>query len=116
MSAPLVNHGPRDLNIHTLIGPDGCTVTVVGDVDGAAAPRLRECLLALLDRPEATDVELDLTGVTFLGSAGLTTLVIAHQRAERTGRVFKVRCDTSRAVLRPLVITGLSTVLTIVNP
>jgi anti-anti-sigma factor len=72
-------------------------------------------LLEVLGRPDVTDVELDLTGVTYLGAAGLKTLVIAHQAAERTGRRLTIRCGTSRAVLRSLHITGLSTVFSIVD-
>ena len=116
MTAPPVDPVPRDIDVQTVIGPGGCTTTVTGDVDTAGAPRLGERLLELLGRPDVTDVELDLTAVTYLGAAGLRTLVIAHQTADRTGRRLTVRCGDSRAVLRSLQLTGLSTVLTIVGP
>jgi len=62
-----------------------------------------------------TTVHLDLTRVTFLDSAGLTVLVVAHRAAERSGRVLALRCGTRRAVVRPLTITGLFGVLTVVD-
>ena len=66
----LVDDDLRDVNVQTLMGPDGCTCTFVGDVDGAATPRLGECLLGLFDRPEVTDVKSNLTGVTFWALPG----------------------------------------------
>ena len=116
MTAPPVDPVPRDIDVQTVITPDGATISVTGDVDAAGAPRLGAHLLELLGRPDVTDVELDLTAVTYPGAAGLRTLVIAHQTADRTGRRLTVRCGTSRAVLRSLQLTGLSTVLTIVGP
>lgn len=116
MTAPPVDPVPQDVDVQLVVTPDGCTITVDGDLDGAGALRLGERLLEVLGRPDVTDVELNLTGVTYLGAAGLRTLVIAHQAADRTGRRLAVRCGTSRAVLRSLQITGLSTVFSIVDP
>jgi anti-sigma B factor antagonist len=115
MTAPPVDSANDDMTISTAPSAGGCTVTVRGDVDAGSAPGLRAHLLEVLGRPGVATVHLDLTGVTFLDSAGLTTLVVAHQAAERGTQVLALRCGTSRAVLRPLAITGLSGVLTIVD-
>ena len=112
MSAPF-DTGDLDVRVGMIDG--GCTVTVAGEVDTLGAPVLGGCLDQLLARPDVRTVELDLSGVTFLDSAGLTALVRAHRRAEGTGRVLRVRCGTGRAVLRPLQITGLVDVLTLVD-
>ncbi|MGW0100292.1 STAS domain-containing protein, partial [Nocardia sp. NPDC003354] len=60
---------------------DGVTVlTVTGEVDLATAPALDAAIEAILaDRPAA--LVIDLTAVGFLASAGMATLVAAHQRA-----------------------------------
>ena len=115
MTAPLVHPGRPCFDVATAASAAGCVVTVRGDVDATTAPDLRRCLLEALRRPDGADVEVDLSSVTFLDSAGLTALVAAHQAAQRAGRVLRVRCGTGRAVARPLAITGLSTVLTLVD-
>ncbi len=112
MSAP-TDTGDLEVRIDTSDG--GCTVTVVGDVDSVSAPALSGRLAELLARPEVGVVELDLTGVTFLDSAGLTALVCAHRAAQRAGQQLRMRCGTGRAVLRPLEITGLTGTFTIVD-
>ena len=95
--------------------PTGWVVTVRGDVDAGTAPRLRDLLLDVLARPGTPDVDVDLREVTFLDSAGLTALVGAHQAARRNGGLLRVAPGTARAVVRPLQITGLATVLDLVD-
>ncbi|CCH90800.1 putative Anti-sigma-B factor antagonist [Modestobacter italicus] len=112
MSAP---SGTRDLDVRVGMIDGGCTVTVVGEVDTLGAPVLGGCLDELLACPDVRAVELDLSGVTFLDSAGLTVLVRAHRTAEGSGRVLRLRCGTGRAVLRPLQLTGLVDVLTLAD-
>jgi anti-sigma B factor antagonist len=112
MSAPL---GTSDLTVRVGMIDGGCTVTVVGEVDTLGAPVLDGCLDELLAHPDVRAIELDLSGVTFLDSAGLTVLACAHRTAQGAGRVLRMRCGTGRAVLRPLQITGLADVLTLVD-
>ncbi|GLZ34606.1 hypothetical protein Lesp02_67930 [Lentzea sp. NBRC 105346] len=58
-------------------------------------------------------VVIDLSGVRFLGSAGLEALVVGQQRAASAGVEFILVADT-RAPLRPIEATGLDSVFTIV--
>lgn len=115
MTATLVELGPDGLDIRSTRTADACVVTLTGDVDATTAPALEEVLLRWLDHPGVTEVHLDLRGVTFLDSAGLTTLVVAHRAAQSTGRGLSLRCGSRRAVLRPLEITGLLTILTVTD-
>ena len=115
MTAPPGQPYPDGMTVQAVTSAESCTVTVRGDVDTDSAPDLRACLLDVLARPDVSAVELDLTGVTFLDSAGLTTLVIAHQAAQEAERVLRMRCGTAWAVVRPLEITGLTTIFTIVD-
>jgi anti-sigma B factor antagonist len=85
-------------------GPD-VRVTAVGEVDSTSAPVLREHLDALLDG-EVREFTVDLSQVTFLDSAGLCVLAAAHRRAVRQDVSMRVLA-ASRAVIRPLQITGL---------
>ena len=80
-------------------------VTAVGEVDSTSSPVLRQRLDDLLDG-QVDELCVDLVGVTFLDSAGLCVLAAAHRRAVREGVRMRVLAS-SRAVIRPLEITGL---------
>ncbi|HET9256349.1 MAG TPA: STAS domain-containing protein [Pseudonocardiaceae bacterium] len=84
--------------------PDARVVTVVGEVDALAAPELSATLIAqLVDAPV---VVVDLSGVRFLGSAGLAALVEASSLADREGRQLRLVCN-SQTVSWALECTGL---------
>lgn len=85
-------------------GPAVC-VTAVGEVDSTSAPVLRQHIEALLDG-DVRELTIDLGQVTFLDSAGLCVLAAAHRRAVRQDVTMRVLAS-SRAVIRPLQITGL---------
>jgi anti-sigma B factor antagonist len=85
-------------------GPAAC-VAATGEVDSTSAPVLRQHLEALLD-DDVLELTVDLGRVTFLDSAGLCVLAAAHRRAVRQGVTMRVLAS-SRAVIRPLQITGL---------
>ena len=80
-------------------------LTAAGEIDSTSAPVLKDRLDALLDGG-TTDLTIDLTGVTFLDSAGLCVLAAGYRRASAEGRRIRVLAS-SRAVIRPLQITGL---------
>lgn len=85
-------------------GPAVC-VTAAGEVDSTTAPVLRTELDTLLDG-DVRELTVDLRQVTFLDSAGLCVLAAAHRRAVRQDVRMRVLAS-SRAVIRPLQITGL---------
>jgi anti-anti-sigma factor len=82
-------------------------VTVTGEVDMITAPELRACLRQNVDGRRA--VVLDLSGVSFLASAGLAVLIEALRHSQRCGADLRL-VVTSRAVRRPLQATGLGEV------
>jgi anti-sigma B factor antagonist len=77
---------------------------VTGEVDSSSAPLLREHIDTLLDGT-LSELTIDLAGVTFLDSAGLCVLAAAHRRV--SGTIPLRVLASSRAVIRPLQITGL---------
>lgn len=85
-------------------GPDAIVVTVVGDVDTLTAPDLVTCLNGQV--AAARLVVLDLDGVQFMGSAGLSVLAKANEFALREGCELRLVCN-SRIANRALEITGL---------
>lgn len=115
MTALNVDIDPTRIDVHAATSSAGCTVSVSGEVDSATAPGLRGCLLEVLERPGTTTVEVDLRRVTFLDSAGLSALATAHRAALAGGHDLRMRCGTTRAVVRPLQITGLWDVFTVVD-
>jgi anti-sigma B factor antagonist len=80
-------------------------VTATGEVDSTSAPVLRQHLETLLDG-DVRELTVDLGQVTFLDSAGLCVLAATHRRAVRQDVAMRVLAS-SRAVIRPLQITGL---------
>lgn len=89
------------------------TVTVVGEVDTFTAPVLRSTLDSQLEQ-QPRDLVIDLSGVQFLGSAGLAVLV-ETQKSSRAKEVGLRLIATTRAVTRPLEVTGLIDLFTIAD-
>jgi anti-sigma B factor antagonist len=84
---------------------DQVVLTASGEIDSSSAPVLRRHLDEMLEGA-ATEITVDLRGVSFLDSAGLCVLASAHRRATAAGVRLRVLAS-SRAVIRPLQITGL---------
>lgn len=79
-----------------------------GDVDMVTAPSLEEAIAAVATRePEA--IIVDLSGVDFLASAGMSALVTAHNQLAQSGR-FAVVAD-GPGTSRSLKLVGLDAVL-----
>ena len=103
---PLVDEWPlhvqREMDGHTVV------VGVAGEVDHTTVGALHfELATALALATPPAPVVLDLTGVTFFGSAGLTELVEQHKRAGGPLRVVAAH----RRVLRPIQLTELDRML-----
>lgn len=89
---------------------DVTVVAVAGEIDMLSAPELRAAMAAHL--ADNTTFVLDMTGVSFLGSAGLAALVEGLQQSRRRGIAFRI-VAVERAVTRPLVATGLGDVFAV---
>jgi anti-sigma B factor antagonist len=83
---------------------DVAVMRLSGDLDLLTAPLLQRQLRPLLGG-EGT-VLVDLTGIGFLGSAGLAELTAARDTAATNGSRI-VLVASGRAVVRPLEVTGL---------
>jgi anti-sigma B factor antagonist len=84
--------------------PGASVITATGQIEGSAVVRLRHCLEAQVSQGRV--VVVDLAGVTFLGSAGLSTLFEANERAHRRGGSVVIGCP-SHAVSWALAAAGL---------
>lgn len=93
---------PHDLRLTTDRPSAGTAVVrAAGDIDHATAPRLRELISSRLDGT-LTHLVIDLSAVTFFGSAGLA--VVEHSWLLATGRGIEstVRVGGSTAVRRAI--------------
>jgi anti-sigma B factor antagonist len=85
-------------------GDRASVLHVVGEIDTLTAPLLRAQLDGQI--PQVPLLVLDLTEVTFLGSAGLAVLVAAKDDAETHDHRLRI-VPGSRIVVRALEATGL---------
>ncbi|EWM18183.1 anti-anti-sigma factor [Kutzneria sp. 744] len=94
------------------VGPTAL-IHVTGEVDMASEELLRKHL-SDARAEEPSSLVLDLSGVTFFASAGLHVLVdLYHDAAAQGVRLLVVA--TSRIVLRPMQITGVDQLVTLVD-
>lgn len=85
-------------------GDEAVVVHVHGELDTMTAPVLSEQLSGQM--AAAGLMVVDLSQVTFLGSAGLAALVAAKDEVDRAGRRLRLVCG-SHTVTRALEATGL---------
>lgn len=92
------------------VSADGDTVVVAmtGEVDMATTPALREALVAAVDRG-CRSVRVDLAGVTFMDSSGLSALVAGLRELRAQGGSMAM-VNARPPVLRVFEISGFSTV------
>ncbi len=76
-------------------GPDARVVTVMGEIDALTAPELAAFLTAQLVFAQVVVVDLD--GVRFLGSAGLSVLFEANELATREDLDLRLVCNSQTA-------------------
>ena len=105
--------GPDDLlTLSTRTDQDGTvTVTAAGEVDAATAPLLHSVLDTQLQR-RPRELVVDLSGIRFLASAGLTVLVAVHKSAHDRDVALRLVAAT-RAVTGALRVTGLIDLFTV---
>jgi anti-sigma B factor antagonist len=107
VTALFVDPAPDDLVALDVRRSEGAVrIVATGEIDSSSAPQFRRTLETLLAEPGLSEIVVDLAGVTFLDSAGLCVLAAAHRRIKGRGIQLRVLAS-SRAVIRPLQITGL---------
>ena len=101
------------LKIELDLRGDQAVVRMVGELDMATAPKLRETVIKLLQPSLGVGVViLDLSEVTFVDSTGLGVLAASRQRVEREGGALVLRGPRPNTV-KVLEVTGLDRVFVI---
>jgi anti-sigma B factor antagonist len=70
-----------DVNVETR--QNAQVVTIAGEIDGSSAPQAQAVILAQVG--EGAKVVLDMTGVTYMSSAGLRMLLLAYRTVNSKG-------------------------------
>ena len=104
---------PGELNITTETIDEMLIVRPVGEVDLGCAPMLQEKMAAVLSG-DAYKVIIDLSGVPYMDSSGVATLVEAMQVARRN-KIKLLLCTMQDRVRSIFEIARLDTVFVIVD-
>jgi anti-anti-sigma factor len=88
------------------VGPAQTRITASGELDASADARLTSVVRACLHDQDARDIDVDLTGVTFLDSAGIRCLLTCWNQADLAGCRMRLS-NPDPLVRRVLEITGL---------
>jgi anti-sigma B factor antagonist len=108
---PEYDSGPSGLDIVERRVDGTVVVGVTGEVDLDTAPMLHAAIRSAIERTAGQALIVDLTTVTFLGSAGLAALVDAARVSDARREPLRIVVDSNRPVIRPILVTGLDDVL-----
>ena len=100
-----------DLILSTQPAPDGAVLTVAGDLDYVSAASLRAAVEAVVLRPGQI-LTLDLAGLTFCDSSGITALIAIRNHAQAR-KADIVLTNTPAATVRVLRFVGLDQIFRI---
>lgn len=96
------------MRVEVLAHGDRSVLVVTGEPDPFSAPTLRERVEVL---PTSRSVALDLSGVSFLDSSGLSAVIGAGRHGQGPGGRFALVAPEGAPPMRLLSLTGLDRVL-----
>ncbi len=96
---------PGDLKVTVREMPGQTVVELSGELDLATVATLREALV-VLDLDSGLHMEVDLSSLSFLGSTGVSLIVMACKRVRASGGTFSTTCGHNLA-RRVLEVSGL---------
>lgn len=91
--------------------PDGSRIRLRGEIDASVLPRLRE---ACAGAEDGRQVDIDLSGVTFIDSAGIGCLIGSIRRIKKAHGSVALLAPTD-AIKRVLHLTGVDRIAPIVD-
>lgn len=98
------------LTVQWITGVQALTLRLEGELDLETAQEL-DHQLAAIDKARLTRLVIDLHGVTFMDSRGLSSIVRAHQSAQENGYAVVLRRGSNQ-VQRLFALTGVDERLT----
>ncbi|MDX1932911.1 MAG: STAS domain-containing protein [Capsulimonadales bacterium] len=100
-----------DLVVETRLVNGSPVLDLTGEVDSYNSPKLRDKMIALIDEI-SPNIIVNLTGVDYIDSTGLGTLVAGLKRATEKGGGIRIICPNEQ-IFKVFHITGLVRVFTI---
>ena len=97
------------LNIEKTIEKEAGSLTLEGRLDTVTAPELEQVIQEML--PGLTELNLDLTELEYISSAGLRVLLSAQKAMNRQGRMTVTHVNET--IMEIFDVTGFSDILTI---
>ena len=94
-----------DLKIETRMVDGKPVLDLTGEVDSYNSPRLREKMVSLIDAGNA-ELIVNMTGVDYIDSTGLGTLVGGLKRASEKNGAIRIICPNEQ-IYKVFNITGL---------
>lgn len=94
-----------DLTVSVTERPGAATVAVAGDLDPLTAPALTRAITGAVEHAGDAWVVVDVSGVRFCDSSGISSLVYGRRLAEERGVRYRVTGATG-LVLDVLELTG----------
>jgi anti-anti-sigma factor len=89
-----------------------CVLAVSGEIDLSVSAHLADIVIDCASRTDASDIVIDLSGVSFIDSTGLGALITIRLAARERGQRLVLQSPTPH-VAEVLAITGLDHVLEI---
>ncbi|MER5198928.1 STAS domain-containing protein [Streptomyces sp. NPDC002755] len=96
--------------VHRVVGGVR-VVTVQGEIDHDVKDAFGNALLSGDDAAQALRIVVDLSGVTFMDSSGITVFVTAYQAASSAGGWVRIAA-AQKPVLHVLQLVGIDTLIT----
>jgi anti-anti-sigma factor len=100
-------------SLETQIREPVAIVTLTGELDAAAAPMLRDAVTDLVGRESIHTLVLEMSGLSFMASAGLRVLVFAKQKLGQGTEL--VIAGAQESVVETIELTGFHHSVTITD-
>jgi anti-anti-sigma factor len=94
-------------------GPGSAVVGVTGEIDLSSVGALNACLRKCIDEG-CTDITLDMSGITFMDSSGIASLLKTKQHLDEASGNLTLS-NPSQSVRKLLDLTALSSIFAIIE-
>lgn len=92
--------------VHSIVGRRRCCLTVAGELDEATTAPFITVSCLRLSQPDVDHLIIDMSGVTFIGAAGVNALVAIHNLAHTVDKTV-VLLNPSQRTVRVLDLTAM---------
>ena len=88
--------------------PQGCELRLEGRLDATSSPSVQDALLKVTG--EYRDIELNLSQLSYISSAGLRVMLVVQKQVNRTGGSL-ILTNVGPSIMEVFEMTGFSSIL-----